>query len=329
MRILNPSLAVRRPGLAVLAIGGLALATTWLGAEPTNWRLILVALSITGAVSAAAFGVAWERRQGALLLLPICCEGVIALFRHAHGGTASGYGTLTILPVVWAALVLRRRDVVILVACSAVTLGLPMLLIGGPDYPASEFRRVVLLTAVAGVVGIVIESLIADRHRLSTYAQTDALTGLPNRHNWDDQLLRALAQADRSGEPLSVAVCDVNGLKRVNDRGGHAAGDELLRSIAQRLRESARSGDLVARIGGDEFALLLPGATGAAAYDMVERVIDALPSDRSFAVGIAEWDGHEDATALVARADRRMYERKTIRAEPFSIERAPLPRLSP
>jgi len=145
---------------------------------------------------------------------------------------------------------------------------------------------------------------------MTEHASTDALTGLANRRSWDDQLTRAIAHAERTHETLSVAVCDVDCLKEINDRGGHAAGDELLRGIADRWRADARAADLIARIGGDEFAVLLPGADEAGAHDVVERLVGLLPEGISVSFGVAEWDLREDAVGLMARADLRMYDEK-------------------
>jgi diguanylate cyclase len=166
---------------------------------------------------------------------------------------------------------------------------------------------------VLGLLGNVIGTGLARAELFATmteHATTDALTGLANRRSWEDQLTRAIAQAERTHETLSVAVCDVDGLKEINDRRGHAAGDELLRSIADRWRADARAADLIARVGGDEFAVLLPGADEAGAHDVVERLIGSLPAGTSVSFGIAEWDLREDALALMARADVRMYDEK-------------------
>jgi diguanylate cyclase (GGDEF)-like protein len=84
----------------------------------------------------------------------------------------------------------------------------------------------------------------------------------------------------------------------------------LLRSIAQRWRADARAADLIARIGGDEFAILLPGADEVASQDVVERLLGLLPAGTAVSFGIAEWDLREDGVELMARADLRMYDAK-------------------
>ncbi len=166
---------------------------------------------------------------------------------------------------------------------------------------------------VLGLLGNVIGTGLARAELFATmteHAITDALTGLANRRSWDEQLARAIAHAERTHETLSVAVCDVNGLKEINDRRGHAAGDELLRGIAARWRADARAADFIARIGGDEFAIMLPGADEAGAQDVVERLIRSLPDGASVSFGVAEWDLREDALDLMTRADLRMYDEK-------------------
>ena len=175
---------------------------------------------------------------------------------------------------------------------------------------------------VLGLLGNVIGTGLARAELFTTmteHASTDALTGLANRRSWDDQLARAIAHAERTHETLSVAVCDVDGLKELNDRQGHAAGDALLRGIADSWLADARAADLIARIGGDEFAILLPGADEVAAQDVVARLVGVLPPGTSVSFGIAEWDLREDGLDLMTRADLRMYdEKRRRRARPSS-----------
>ncbi|NTX98954.1 diguanylate cyclase domain-containing protein [Deinococcus sp. JMULE3] len=127
-----------------------------------------------------------------------------------------------------------------------------------------------------------------DQARLQRQAWQDALTGLPNRSVFMEQLRRELSAAERSGSPLAVGVLDLDGFKRVNDTYGHAGGDELLVEVARRLRQTFRTSDLVARVGGDEFTLLLPDWTDPDGLERDLRRRLRLLTERPFRVGAEE-----------------------------------------
>lgn len=148
-------------------------------------------------------------------------------------------------------------------------------------------------------------------------ARTDFLTGLANRHEFDSFLRRELARAERFGDSLSLAMIDVDGLKRINDEHGHKAGDEALRTVGATLKATVRALDLAARIGGDEFALVMPQTDRAGASDVVERFQQHLAEVRSaghpvveVSVGIAQWDEGMTLDGLAAAADAELYEAK-------------------
>lgn len=109
-------------------------------------------------------------------------------------------------------------------------------------------------------------------------ARTDSLTSLRNRKAFDEHLAAFTAVARRYGGPLSLVLFDMDGLKSINDVRGHAAGDAALVLFAQVLRESSRDSDVVARMGGDEFAALLPQTDGAGAVAFAERIRKGLSS---------------------------------------------------
>jgi len=158
-------------------------------------------------------------------------------------------------------------------------------------------------------------------NRLEALAQTDALTGLANRRALRRRLTDDLIRARRYGSPVSLLVVDVDGLKRINDERGHAAGDRVIRRVADAIRATLREADLGARWGGDEFAILMPDTPEAAARHSAERLASHLRWGRradsepvSVSVGIATFDPTQDmrvdAEELAHRADEAMYSAK-------------------
>lgn len=162
-----------------------------------------------------------------------------------------------------------------------------------------------VLTVTVVVVSVVTASLVTQLRRQS---ETDPLTGLPNRAWLDRAGERELAQAGRYGRPLAVAVIDLDGLKTVNDTKGHTAGDALLARVAREFAGPLRTADLLARIGGDEFALLLPETDEQGAAALIERIRAA--SSAGFSAGSATYRRGEELPALLHRADIAMYRDK-------------------
>ena len=157
--------------------------------------------------------------------------------------------------------------------------------------------------------------------RLRQMAQHDPLTGLANRYVFHDRLAHAIESARRANRRVAVLVIDLDRFKQVNDAHGHAAGDLLLREVAARLREHLRKSDTVSRMGGDEFALVLPEIEGPAALDAATaRVRQACSGSVRFgaeelpimaSIGAAVFpDDADNPDALLRRADLAMYEAK-------------------
>jgi diguanylate cyclase (GGDEF)-like protein/PAS domain S-box-containing protein len=162
---------------------------------------------------------------------------------------------------------------------------------------------------------------VAMAERIAYLAHHDSLTGLPNRALFADRLQREIARSVRHSSRFALLCLDLDGFKCVNDRDGHAAGDELLRTLAQQLRQSVRREDTVARLGGDEFAVILAGVagrrdvetalTGLRAAPAAEVHIDAARLEPSVSIGVALFpDDGADERSLLRAADRAMYRAK-------------------
>ncbi len=172
-------------------------------------------------------------------------------------------------------------------------------------------EHVRVLTLLADMIGSALarEELLDKLHHL---ALTDELTGLPNRRSWYDHLEHALARARRSAEPLSLVALDLNGFKQVNDAQGHAAGDRLLRTVSACWSSVLRDSDIIGRIGGDEFAVILEQTDAPTAAFVARRLEQSLPAGEvSAATGVATWNREEEAAALLSRADAAMYAQKS------------------
>lgn len=153
----------------------------------------------------------------------------------------------------------------------------------------------------------------ARQRRLETseaMARTDALTGLPNRRSWDEEVLRELGRAERLGLPLSLALLDIDHFKSFNDEHGHQAGDDLLREAGELWRLELRASDFIARYGGEEFGLLLPACPKDRAVAIVDRIRDKMPAGQTCSAGVACWSGDQSAEELISRADAALYEAK-------------------
>ena len=166
-----------------------------------------------------------------------------------------------------------------------------------------------------------IEELRAARDELSRAVSTDALTGLSSRRRWFDAAATEFARARRYGHPLSLLVADLDFFKRVNDTYGHDTGDHVLKAFAGVLRKECRRSDVAGRLGGEEFAVLLPETALPAAREAARRIIDRCralevpgPKGRvscTCSIGVAEIVSEDQAVeAVLGRADQALYAAK-------------------
>ena len=159
----------------------------------------------------------------------------------------------------------------------------------------------------------------AARSAAERVANTDMLTGLPNRRHTLAFLEQAVAGARAHGGPLAVAIFDIDHFKRINDAHGHGVGDDVIRHVAQRAQAVLREGDMVGRVGGEEFVCIFQRSSARAAELAAERIRKAIEKDEArpagmpratISIGLAIHDGETDVETLLHRADQALYAAK-------------------
>lgn len=190
---------------------------------------------------------------------------------------------------------------------------------GGPEVPknAGQGEGLSAVDHLAGAVDHLAEQMHAHMADLSVQALRDPLTRLPNRALFMDAMRRALARARRQGTDVAVLYIDLDDFKSVNDQIGHLAGDAVLAEAADRVRDVVRSADIACRIGGDEFAVILPESSITDAdqlYRRLEQAVSARPVGHAgrlhLSAGVTELRPDDDATSLFERADEALYRAK-------------------
>jgi diguanylate cyclase (GGDEF)-like protein len=295
--------------IGAVLLGFLSMATRQV--PPGNTGGLLQASTLAVLTVAAIILVPWDRLPSVLHRgLPFVYLVVAFLARQATGGADSTFAQLALLPILWVAVYGSVLELGVTVAGTAVALVIPLF---SPVVTDQAWIRTIAMISIGGSVGFVLNrffiQLRSQTSRLRFLAGTDPLTGTANRRAWDEELTRALDWAQREGMPVTVAVLDLDDFKGYNDRNGHQAGDLLLKEGAAAWQGILRVSDVLGRMGGDEFAVLLPGCTLEMGAAISQRLRFAVQSARC-SIGVAEWDRQESATQLVARADKALYEAK-------------------
>ncbi len=316
--------AVRELNVLRLVAGALAMgagicAMHYLGMGALNmdpgivwdWRWVAVSVVIAVTASGVAL-VLFEalrrhraRRAWVLQALAALVMGLAITGMHYSGMAAAQFAEGSIC---LSATRLSGHDLGVIVAVSAVTM-LTLALMGSILDARLQSRATRLAS-----------SLKVANDELQRLAFRDPLTGLPNRLVFEERLDQVVARSERSGDALAVLFIDLDGFKPINDSWGHSTGDAVLREIARRLAGMVRESDMLARVGGDEFVMLLeqlPDAQSAAV--VAQRVIDIVGEpvplqDKdnavSCSIGISLFPGDGPRAKLIANADAAMYTAK-------------------
>jgi diguanylate cyclase (GGDEF)-like protein len=267
--------------------------------EPTH---MVAAIGVTGILAGMAIWLIGRRMPLLAFEVFAAMASVTASWTVAHAATHGGM-MITAFAYPWVAIYsahfFPRRAVIFQGALISVGFGVG-LAAGSLDHVFVYWVTVVAtIWSICLVMGYLSETL-------RRQADTDPLTGLLNRAGFLVAASREHAIAQRTGNPLTVAVLDLDGFKQINDLQGHAVGDRLLSDIGRSWGERLRAGDILARHGGDEFVLLLPATSPEGAVAVLERLRDdRLPV--TWSVGIGTWLPGEGLDECIARADTHLY----------------------
>jgi diguanylate cyclase (GGDEF)-like protein len=244
----------------------------------------------------------------------------VALVAYALATTpgAGDGAVLYTMPVLWTTFFYGRRGAVAILGCVAIGHAVVLAILpAGSVYPGRWVDVMVAITATAVVVLALEGRNQALLGRLAAEARTDPLTGLLNRRGLGERAVVEIARSRRDGTMLALASFDLDYFKRINDEWGHEAGDRVLSWIGRLLTAESRDIDTVARVGGEEFVVLLPGTHLDGAHAFTERVRAGLDNHEiqdlppvGVSAGIVSIRDPEDLATMLQRADSALYAAK-------------------
>ena len=330
----QPAEGLRAAGNLVGVIALMALQRgVWLfiGRVPT-YRFHLIALALVLVASwigldPAAGYIRVGINSGVLALL---CAGMARdLVRHARDDLQYRWPVLLAIPVLAGGIGFALRGVRAVVWHASVSA--EMTTNSALNIGSALSYLVIALAFHATLMALVVARLVAELRRLSRH---DGLTGLLNRRAIEEALAEQVQRSRRNGEAFALMMLDVDHFKAINDHHGHAVGDLALKHVAALLRHGVRDVDHLSRFGGEEFVVLLPAATPAAALALAERLRESVEGSPptvqqhvlplTVSIGLAQWAGDADEPRqLLARADAALYRAKA--AGRNRVNQSPLP----
>ncbi len=312
----NTQTFVARSYAALFGLGGVLVLTTLMLSHPRDRHPAWMAVPATSALLLSASLLLFGRRMPgrSFPLLPLYGSLCVASVSYGAGAELRvTYATFFFWSVISAFYFFPRRAAIPNVPFAAVLYAL-VLLAGHESFFATRY----LVTVAAVTVSVIlIDQLNVQRdrlahelestlHALEEQARTDPVTGLPNRREFARHLSREVARAQRGGLSLSVLMIDLDRFKRFNDTYGHPAGDRLLQAVVRAWHTRLRTGDVLVRYGGDEFAVILPDCQIEDAEHLAERLRGPLPEGQTCSIGVAAWGANESGEHLVSRADEAL-----------------------
>jgi diguanylate cyclase len=307
-----------------------------------------LALTAMGLFALAALGLRWRRtpiRSASLRIVLGAAATIvfISVMATQSGGASSPLVNLYLLPVVMAAVTLGPGGtLVVFLAVCAAWLAL-VAGYGGLQGPVPALLAHILgqlgpFALVAYLTQRLASAILSARRQLAAFAERDTLTGLVNLRSFKELLQREHASRQQGGPGYALLLVDIDALGQVNEAAGYEAGNAAIRNVAEAIKRTIRTTDLAARIGGDEFAILLPGASPAVAAVVAQRLRNAVFKSLfeagsrmqrltvSVGAGAYPQDGRTADDAMAA-AEKRMRQDKTLRRKPGDPEPPPPSRL--
>ena len=257
---------------------------------------------------------------------------LVSLCVYLSGAAAGIYSVMFVWVVVVAACIATRGGLAMHVAWCLLTYGLAIVALHGQSLGWSPVTRFVLTGFALAASGAAVAWLVEGRRsaeaglqreietrkalqrELEHLANHDPLTGVANRRRLEDHLDAVLATAARTGAPLCLISLDLDGFKNFNDHHGHAAGDRLLKAAASAWNAVLRTEDVLTRMGGDEFLVVLPNCSLDVSKQVAARLRDAVPDGQSCSMGITAWNGTDSADEFLLAADEALYRAKGKRS---------------
>jgi diguanylate cyclase (GGDEF)-like protein len=326
--------------IEILCLALATLVLLWSGVILVDTVPVLVLLgAFTAAIIAFRARHFLPGRTRARLLVEswsmvLFITGVLWLTGRSHSPLTNLY----LFPITLTALTLGRLvtaiQVGVIVVCNvllaASTPGIEILSLG---YASQTVGQLVPFMLVAYLTSTLSADISEARERIENLAQTDALTGLLNQRAFNEIWQGVHESSERGQEMYSLLLIDIDRLKSINDSFGHEAGNSALTLVAQCLQRSIRGTDVAARFGGDEFAVLLPGASPEIAEQVIKRVRHNVYKTTldlrsrmircSVSIGVASFPRDtRDAREILSTADRQMYRDKELRRAPGTEARA-------
>ncbi len=284
-------------GVCYSALAGLALSS-W----PMTTRLIAIALVLLALLFTSVLRSA-HRQIPIWILVLQCIFGSILVSAGVAISAGESYASIAVFYVVIAVYCFHFLTVPI--ATAFVVLGAAGYALALQHVGVENWLPAVALMAGSGLTAGVMTNLLVQR--ISRLAAEDALTGLTNRRAWEALLRHAVLNAPRNLGPFSIVLLDLDNFKQINDSRGHIAGDRLLQQVARALQRVTRKGDVAARWGGDEFALLLLKCDRHEARRIVGRIGEELAGIIEFSAGTGTWRTAQTMQDILETADTELY----------------------